>query len=450
MKKFKHVIALVAMLLMILSSCSREDSNDLTAPDNKASLSFSTLLNDLMNSSKQQAADDLPACSDDAPAYVHVVLEGEENIGSLGNPLQIPVNSTPSDEDGDGDGVAEYFTEYSDDLELSPGNYQLVYFVVYNEDNEIIWVAPTEGGELAGYVDDALPIDISLGAGVKKYVDVNVLCYDNRMVNEYGYLFFDIITNEAIEFCFFANYCTDNGRHYTANYSVDIWLGTDNTGTPLYTNLTPATGINEDGDYYAGPVCAILPSNDDEDEEYIYYELSLLDWDENYGEVTPRIVSGTLSRSDIEANFGEDDTMDYEHIQFNCIPDQEIPPGPRCLPDPTGECEQFIFIEDVDIADFSGGNPQYPVFSEDGDAVGTITFNLEVNEEGRDLLSANVQLIAGWTGTAARITLPEYLNADDVCVRNINSSNFEVVYQAGAINYPVVVRFATNICPSGL
>ncbi len=444
MKKIKFPVAFLAMLMMIITSCTQEEPDGMNS-DSKATLSFSTLLNDMMATSKQQAPGDIPACSDDAPAYVHVVLEGEENVGSIGSPLEIPVNSTPFDEDGDG--IDEYFTEESSDLELTPGDYQLTYFVVYNEDDEVIWVAPSTGGELAGFVDNPLPLDISLGAGVKKYVDVNVLCFDDRLVNEYGYLFFDIITNEALKFCFFANYCDDNGRHFTANYSVDVWLGTDNTGTPIYTDLTPNTGLNDDGDYFAEPVCVALPLNDDAEEEYIYYEMTLLDWDENYGEVTERIISGTLSRNDIEGNFGEDDSMEYEHIRFNCLPEQEVPPGPTCLPNPAVDCERFLFVQDVDIADFSGENPNYPIFSEDGDEVGTITFNLQRNDQGRDLLGANVQLIEGWTGTAARITLPEYLNADDVCVRNINSSNFEVVYQAGVINYPVVVRFAANICP---
>lgn len=76
------------------------------------------------------------------------------------------------------------------------------------------------------------------------------------------------------------------------------------------------TGTNDYGDFYAKPVCVFLPSNDDAEEEYIYYEMTLFEWDEYYGEVAERVVSGTLSRNDIEAN---DDTMKYKHIKSSAL-----------------------------------------------------------------------------------------------------------------------------------
>ncbi|MDT0652026.1 hypothetical protein RM529_17945, partial [Zunongwangia sp. F297] len=83
---------------------------------------------------------------------------------------------------------------YSADLELTPGTYQLEEFIVYDEAGNMIWIAPIDeddSGVYDGYVSDALPMTINLGAGVKKYVDVEVLCFDDRNVNQYGYLFFD-------------------------------------------------------------------------------------------------------------------------------------------------------------------------------------------------------------------------------------------------------------------
>ena len=437
MRKFNLYIAFLAVFAMTFTSCSKEDEE--IENSEKATISFEAVVNDLLakQSANKQALGDLPACSDDTPAYVRIVLRQGQNdvVGTSQNPHRINLVAGRS------------YTVDDPALELEPGSYTLDHFTVYNQNDQVIWIAPRLGSELASFVDTNLPQTFNLGAGVKKYINVDVLCFDDREVNEYGYLFFEIETVEAIEFCFFANYCDDNGRHFTANYSVDVWLGTDASGTPLYTDLSPETGTNDDGDFFARPLCIALPGNDNPNEDYIYYELTLLDWGGNYGDVAQRVVSGTLNRNDIEANFGTNQDVNYEHVRFNCPPSGD-PTGPQCLPNPTGDCERFVFEQDVDIADFPAGqNPTYPVFSDDGDEVGTITFNLERTATSRDLLTANVALNEGWTGTSARITLPEYVNADDVCVRNFNSANYEVVYQAGSINYPVVVRFATIICP---
>ena len=315
MKNFKYYFSAIAIFAMLFSSCSKEDNPSVVVDQEKATLSFASALNDLMDNATKQAVGDelIPLCSDDAPAYVHVVISGDENVGSMGAPHMIPVNETPIEEDGE----MVYFTKESAELELVPGEYQLDYFAVYSEDDMLIWIAPTTDGDLADFVDNSLPIDITLGAGVKKYVDVEVLCFDDRLVNEYGYLFFDIIGKEAFEFCFFANYCDDNGRHYPARYSVDIWLeGEDDLLYSGVINNTDTTGE----DPSAEPLCFALPNiaSYGDDVEYIHYEITLLDWDDVYGTVGDYTETGSLSRNMIEANFDGDDNIDYHHIRFNC------------------------------------------------------------------------------------------------------------------------------------
>jgi len=234
--------------------------------------------------------------------------------------LEIPLSDTPGDYDDDG--IDEYFTLESDELELPAGNYSLNGFTVYDDDDNLIWVAPTVEGSLGAYVENALPTIITLSAGTKKYVDVEVLCYDKRMVNEYGYLFFELETNLALDFCFFANYCDENGRHFTAAYTVDIWYGVDDTGTILYNGVGPTPSqYEESGEYYTDPVCFALPElpeGFDEDQPYIYFEATLSDWDGNYGDVDPLMISGTLSYNDIIANFDGEEQVDYRHLRFGC------------------------------------------------------------------------------------------------------------------------------------
>lgn len=435
MKNLKSFIASLVVLTMIFTSCSKDEPQ--IDSSEKATLSFGAIVNDLMNKTgTKQALADIPACSDDAPAYVHIVLmQGDDEVvGTDTEPYRVDLVA------------GQLFTKEDSALKLDPGTYSLSHFSVYNEAGDLIWLAPRLDSEMAAFVDGALPISINLGAGVKKYVEVPVLCYDDRDVNEYGYLFFELDAIRAYELCFFANYCDDDGRHYTANYSLDIWLGTDNTGTVLHSDLVPETGIDENGDFFARPVCAALPVNEDLEEDYIYYEATLLDWDENYDSPTPIVLSGTLSRSDIEANFGPDMTVEYEHLRFNCVPGGGEPTGPVCLPAITGDCERVLFIQMVGNDSPSGQTQFYPIFTQDGDEVGTIRYNLVKRPAMKDLLTATVQLDEGWTATNARFTLPN-INEDDVCLNNINDDNFDMVYEAADLNYPIQARVALNACP---
>lgn len=492
MRNFNKYLGAIAIMAMLFTSCSKEETNVIN-DDEMATLSFGTVLNDLTKqatATKQQVPDGYPECSDDStPSYVHVVLEGDENVGTIGDPLMIPVNDTPYDEDGDG--VEEYFTEESSELELTPGNYDLTYFAVYNDDDELIWLAPTRDGDFSDWVDSALPLDINLGAGVKKYVDVEVLCFDDRVVNEYGYLFFDIIGTEAYEFCVFANYCNDAGRHYPANYTIDVYLGTDDTGELLYTLSPEVATAGEDPS--AEPVCFALPNiaSFDDDEDYIYWEATLSDWEDVYGTVGDMTLNGTLSRNDIMANLNDDgETVEYAHIRFNCgddddpgngngddddadddgVPDDEdncpdvynplqtdedndgvgndcddcadtqqgvevdadgcpIDGGnghEGCLPEPDAGCETAVLEQIIDLADFPIAI-EVPFYPLELNGVQIGTIYVDLDPDG-DQIIVNVDLNEGWTIDDFEITLPELDEDGAVCVNDINENDFEFIF----------------------
>ncbi|MFD2519077.1 hypothetical protein [Salinimicrobium flavum] len=315
MKKMKVYLMGLTILTLIFSSCSKEE-NKIDSETDKATISFSAIVEDLASkSTNRQSIADIPVCSDDSPAYVEIILmQGElEIVGSAGDPFRVDLV------------IGQLFTQ---ELELVPGNYSLEYFSVYNAAGDLIWLAPMEGSILSEFVDKVLPYDISLGAGVKKYVDVEVLCYDDRDVNEYGYVFFEFDTTETFEYCFFANYCGEDGRHYPARYSVDITID----GEPVVSGATNVTGTNGDGDWYAEPLCLHLPdySEYDDDEEYLDYTITLLDWEGVY-DAPEMSFSGSLSREDVMQNFDGDTDVDYHHFRFGCE-ESELPELPNFDP----------------------------------------------------------------------------------------------------------------------
>jgi len=328
MKKFRHYLAYLAAFALVFTSCSKEET--LINDSETAKLSFGAIVNDLLagNSQNRQAVGDFPACSDDDPDFVRIVLldeNGNSVVGTSQNPYRIDLASN------------QLFTVEDPSLELVSGNYTLDHFAVHNSEGNIIWLAP-RGGDFTSFVDTPLPLNIDLRAGVKKYVEVDVLCYDNRNVNEYGYLFFEINTNRAIEFCLFGNYCPPegNGRHYPARFSVDVWLYEDGQrGEQLYNDLTNTVTLNDDGDYAGSPLCVALPDRDGEDE--YYFEVTLLSSDA-YGEVQERIIrTGVITDDEVRNFFDGDNNIDYYHFRQGCD-GQDSPP---IFQDPEDDAEFY-------------------------------------------------------------------------------------------------------------
>lgn len=305
MKRLKVYFSGLIFFAIFFTSCSKEEQITNKVTD-KATLSFSVIVQDLATKSfNKQAVEDLPSCSNDDPAYVEIILsQGDtEIVGSAADPFRINLVA------------GQLFTQDVPELELVPGSYSLDHFSVHNAAGDIIWLAPKEGSALAQFVEEVLPYDIQLGAGVKKYIDVAVLCFDDRDVNQYGYGFFDLNMVKTFEYCFFANYCDENGRHYPARFVVDVSVN----GEPVVVAASNVTGVNGDGDYYAEPLCLHLPDlpEYDNDDAYLDYTVTLLDWEGVY-DAPEMNFTGSLSRADVMQNFDGDDRIDYQHIRFGC------------------------------------------------------------------------------------------------------------------------------------
>lgn len=330
MKNFKNYIACMTIFALLFTSCSKDDENGTAPGSEKATLSFGTVLNNLVSnrSALKQQFGNIPNCSDDLPAYVEVVLsrDGVSVVGTTDNPLRVNFNPNPGDYDGDGE--EEYFTEESGTLELEPGTYTLEYFTVLNAEENRIWVAPIqeENINFAGFVDNPLPMEFSLSPGVKKYLNVEVLCFDDRLVNYYGYLFFDIEGAEAIKFCIFGNYCDENGRHAEAvSYNVSVWNYSGNAEAPqgevLYENMGSGIFIEDDFENgiattYSVPLCFALPDNAGLDE--YYFEITLLSG-VGYNVEEHLIRSGVITDEDVRELFDGENNVDYYHFrEGNC------------------------------------------------------------------------------------------------------------------------------------
>ncbi len=324
MKQFKFSLAWVVMLALIFTSCSKEESDPISNDQERVEITFGSLLEDFNNQNKQAEPG---VCVDGIPGYVLVgITEG-------GDPDS--VDYIDDGDPGDGDDLIKvnlknnsgnWETEYSDLLALPAGDYHLQHFIVYSEDDQVLWVAPRIGGSFEGYVDNPLPLLISLAAGTKPYISVDVLCFIPRSEEAYGYPFFEINPIQVQNsYCIFVNYCWDEtGRDYPAHFQVEVWRdgygGTDEVVFTTYMNT-----VDTSGDWPAASVLC-LPLLEIGDDTY-YVRVTLLDYEGAY-ELDPEVdytIQFPITQADIDAQEGM--TPAYTHIRYECEPVADCPPN---------------------------------------------------------------------------------------------------------------------------
>ncbi|GAA4320808.1 hypothetical protein GCM10023115_48040 [Pontixanthobacter gangjinensis] len=322
MKKINQLLAYCAVFALILAGCSKDEPGNVQDPGNSeiAVLELGPVLVDLDNSRQQITPDETPECVGDTPAYARLRLE----YGSGNTEIVTNVDIT-SDSDGN------LFTKYSEELEIpipsgeTTVSVTLTDFVVYNDNDMVIWVAPKEDSEFEDFVTNPLDNEWLLRAGSKNYQEVEVICFDDREVNNYGYQFFDITPIPLIKFCVFGNYCPPSGRHYVAAYRVNVYESDNgDKGDLIWSRERLVEG--EGNDAYADPLCFELPNRldiDDNEEQY-YFEFILLPDTPGYDGGEELFAEGPITVAEIELFFGENGTLDYYHFQYGC--DGGVPP----------------------------------------------------------------------------------------------------------------------------
>jgi hypothetical protein len=358
MKKISSYLCFVAVFAMLFTSCSK-DEEKISGENENATLTFGAALqdfNEAMNN-KQQVG----ACVEGEPAFAQISLVyGPGNTSIDG--LVVPILT-----DGNG-----YFTDYSDDLEIpipsgeTHVSVTLTDFVVWTDDGEgapgdVLWVAPKVGGEYAAFVTNPLGGEAStwnLRAGTKRYLDVEVLCFNDREANRYGYQFFDITPTEMMKFCLFGNFCPPSGRHYTASYTVNVWEYADGVkGEQLYFDEA-ADVINQNGEFYAEPLCFFLPDRDGQDT--YWFEVTLRDT-EQYDGPDRVILQGPITDGEIRTFYDGANALDYYHFQYGC---EEGTPPPFF--DPEDDAEHYsACVKALDDGDVLG----YAYFTQEGNSL---------------------------------------------------------------------------------
>ncbi|HSI70997.1 MAG TPA: hypothetical protein VK941_12250 [Gillisia sp.] len=374
MKKKKLFFGMFLLIIFAFSSCSKEE-DPLPVEENQAYLSFKMSLND---QSQKQVNSNLPGCTDGIPAFLDVIISKE---GKAADPNAVPIrlNINPNSTGPFEDEASNSSGAQSESLALAPGTYYLHYFTVLDENENVIWLTPINDnapGGIDDIVGNPLPLAINLNTGVYITQSVEVICFDDRFVNQYGYLFYELNEIEVIEFCIFGNACDETGRHEEfVLYEVDVWKFSGDTSAPkgdiLHENLQNEVVITDYEEYSEAnsyPLCITLPDGPGLDEYYIEITRT------NSGPDDGLIRSGLISDVEVRNLFREDSTMDYYHFrEGNCNLDDD----PELLSDHrdiVGFTCEFMFVFGdaaiaADIVFYPDGTASYMLYGDPTDTV---------------------------------------------------------------------------------
>jgi hypothetical protein len=456
MKNKLHKVTLLFLLLVVGASCSTEDPHPVNEDEQKVQLTFKTVLAEM-----DQQQKDPVVCSDNDPGYVMIGITdamgnyiGEDGGSTEMNLIRVELKYNSS--------LDTWETLYSEELALPPGDYNLQHFIVYDTNDNVLWVAPRLEGTFSEYVDNPLPQEIELISGTKPYISLEVLCFYARNEEAYGYPFFDFDLIEVENsYCVFINYCDDaTGREYPAYFSMEVWTDSyDGTPYPLSNNTNT---ITMEGEWPSASVlCVALPDLGD---QTFYARVTVLNHDDlDYTADASDTFQFEITQASIEAQ--EIFIPAYHHVRINC--DNNNNPGdPTC--DTDVRCKLNLRNELSPNCEFTlleGANPEgwvqinsdedlqllADLGSEELTALGTANISLINNEvqiildtpfDDSDLTAAYAIEVRPTSGGEMSTTCWENycanIEGEDGAIAN--------TFNGFTYNYPFYVRIETINC----
>ncbi|MCG8388680.1 MAG: hypothetical protein MJA30_24225 [Cytophagales bacterium] len=115
-------------------------------------------------------------------------------------------------------------TYISESIALLEGEYQLLDFIVLNEQDEVIYAAPKEGSELEALVDQPLPLSFNISGDESTSVQPQVVRTLSSQPSQFGYSSFGFEIQETYRVAAFGN-----GTFVEAE--LQIWAGGSLLGT---------------------------------------------------------------------------------------------------------------------------------------------------------------------------------------------------------------------------
>ncbi len=368
--------SLVAIVFVIaFSSCEKQPAADL-----QQDVVFS--INNVTNSLKKGTVNGInpsdsefviPNCSDEAPAYVMVGMDGND-------PVKLDVLS------GLNDGTETVVMKLDADVEHTINS-----FMVYSSDGSLIWAAPMNNSYYAQLWDlDGLVKKFTVEAFKKNAITIDVLCWEEYSYEEFGFNWFDFQGVTIKTMCFFGDICTKfyddfynfPGSPYNRGDGVDRGYDMPAIFKVL---IKTADGVvindqtmNSNASYYGegSPLCIEYPDFGDTQDNY-FFEIYLAYPDGSYNLVYTSDMFA--AEDDQSAITGEDGVFDF--VVGNCSAEDGsaniVLPAYLFLPDtghvmiePTQNTGVTYEYFDVELLGSSWNNSLFPDELAEGNVLG--------------------------------------------------------------------------------
>lgn len=160
----KMFLAIMAMTLIVLTACEKEETVS------KGFISFS-----LQDRTVQQQVGLRNATASEPSAVLITVKDDNGNLVLDGQKYAIFESN------------GEYWVQ---NIELSTGTYTIEEFLVVDDSNKVIYIAPKLGSEMAPLVNRPLPFTFIVTSGQSTTVSLEVLDSDLGSLSEFGYVSF--------------------------------------------------------------------------------------------------------------------------------------------------------------------------------------------------------------------------------------------------------------------
>lgn len=126
-------------------------------------------------------------------------------------------------------------------LDLHPGEYKVMQFIILDASNVALYATPLEGSELADLVEEPLPLSFTIGADEITNVVPQVLKLEDHTPEELGYAAFAF---EVVETLTFNENVTiaDHNQHGNINHTLEIVAKDAPLGTVKWTKTISMPG----------------------------------------------------------------------------------------------------------------------------------------------------------------------------------------------------------------
>lgn len=115
---------------------------------------------------------------------------------------------------------------YTNSLKLTPGDYQVTEFMLYddgddniagNTDDQLVYATPFDDSQLGLLTQQTLPADFTVGAFLKNEVTLDIFCFDETIYEDFGFSWFQFNFHHiGSDLVFFGDFCTKYYEDYTS------------------------------------------------------------------------------------------------------------------------------------------------------------------------------------------------------------------------------------------